>query len=258
MTIVHFSSTHTHAFLFSRRNSSFSSSSTSSSSSLESDSNSINRANAKSMSLVRVCNTQKKQPIDKVKIQRAVADIKRVLQLCPFRVDVHFCSETRMKEINDTWRGTRHSTDVLSFPELDFPSGGRREGRLDPAAIMVAQAQALAVAGKGQDSTEAVVPLLGTIVVAPSYVLRQCLADRDDKNSDEQLEEWEKRGVAHAMSRAYSLERRLALLLVHSMLHLLGYDHDSVDDWRVMAQKEEEVLRKLGERWPNKNIHSEQ
>ncbi len=43
------------------------------------------------------------------------------------------------------------------------------------------------------------------------------------------------------------LEREVAFLTVHSMLHLLGYDHETSPlEQRKMREKEESVLEKLG------------
>lgn len=45
----------------------------------------------------------------------------------------------------------------------------------------------------------------------------------------------------------HSLEREIGFLTVHSMLHLLGYDHETSPlDERKMREKEEEVLESLG------------
>lgn len=45
----------------------------------------------------------------------------------------------------------------------------------------------------------------------------------------------------------HSLEREIGFLTVHSMLHLLGYDHEvSPLEERIMREKEEQVLSQLG------------
>lgn len=45
----------------------------------------------------------------------------------------------------------------------------------------------------------------------------------------------------------HSLTREIGFLTVHSMLHLLGYDHETSPlDERIMREKEESVLEKLG------------
>ena len=52
--------------------------------------------------------------------------------------------------------------------------------------------------------------------------------------------------VKQAQNYGHSLERReVGFLTVHSMLHLLGYDHEtSLLDQRVMREKEESSPRK--------------
>jgi len=53
--------------------------------------------------------------------------------------------------------------------------------------------------------------------------------------------------VKQAISYGHSLEREIGFLTVHSMLHLLGYDHETSQlDQRIMREKEEFVLEKLG------------
>ena len=44
----------------------------------------------------------------------------------------------------------------------------------------------------------------------------------------------------------HSFERELAYMVVHGFYHLMGYDHIEEDDKKVMRDKEEEVLNKLG------------
>ncbi len=49
-----------------------------------------------------------------------------------------------------------------------------------------------------------------------------------------------------AKQAGHSLERELALLLVHGLLHLLGYDHATGDDARVMESHQAALLTSLG------------
>ena len=45
----------------------------------------------------------------------------------------------------------------------------------------------------------------------------------------------------------HSLEREIAFLTVHSVLHLLGYDHEAdLDDEHEMFAKQEAILNKMG------------
>ncbi len=51
---------------------------------------------------------------------------------------------------------------------------------------------------------------------------------------------------ANASSHNRQLEEELALLVVHGILHLLGFDHASPDDKRVMWDRQSTVLADLG------------
>jgi len=53
------------------------------------------------------------------------------------------------------------------------------------------------------------------------------------------------RAKAQAEEYGHSFERELAFLLVHGMLHLLGYDHDEEKDEKVMLKAQEEILEIL-------------
>lgn len=44
----------------------------------------------------------------------------------------------------------------------------------------------------------------------------------------------------------HSMEREFYYVLCHGMLHLLGYDHIEEEDKKVMREKEEYLLKKIG------------
>ncbi len=55
------------------------------------------------------------------------------------------------------------------------------------------------------------------------------------------------RAMEQAEQYGHSLEREIGWLTVHSMLHLLGYDHETgEEDARDMRRREETVLSSLG------------
>lgn len=57
----------------------------------------------------------------------------------------------------------------------------------------------------------------------------------------------EKRAAEQAAEYGHSFERELAFLTVHSMLHLLGYDHEHSDDEeQQMFLKQKEILDNMG------------
>ena len=55
------------------------------------------------------------------------------------------------------------------------------------------------------------------------------------------------RAAEQAAEFGHSFEREVAFLSVHSMLHLLGYDHEISDDEdRIMREKQRAVMSALG------------
>ncbi len=40
--------------------------------------------------------------------------------------------------------------------------------------------------------------------------------------------------------------REVVFLTVHSMFHLMGYDHENIEDKKVMRKKEEEIMKQMG------------
>ena len=171
--------------------------------------------------------TQKKYKVDEEAVRRHIRNIAHILGVEDFKVDVWYCSESKMRDLNDEWRDKRKSTDVLSFPANEFI----RPGVFD-----------------NSDPTLQYMKHLGDIVVAPAYVHRQCERDRSFHERDGAFDDDEDAGVSKAMAREFSLEKRIDLLLVHSMVHLLGYDHETPEEWREMTKKEEEVISALRER----------
>lgn len=66
--------------------------------------------------------------------------------------------------------------------------------------------------------------LVGDVVIAPAYVSRQ------------------------AAELGVQPEDELALMVVHGVLHLLGYDHAVEDDAEVMEAREADLLARIGVR----------
>lgn len=53
------------------------------------------------------------------------------------------------------------------------------------------------------------------------------------------------RAKEQAVEYGHSVEREIAFLLVHGMLHLLGYDHMDDAEEKRMFDRQEEILKKL-------------
>lgn len=54
------------------------------------------------------------------------------------------------------------------------------------------------------------------------------------------------KALEQSIEYEHSLTREITYLTVHSMFHLLGYDHMTEEDKLIMRNKEKEVMRKLG------------
>ena len=48
-----------------------------------------------------------------------------------------------------------------------------------------------------------------------------------------------------AVSRGHGLFQEIKVLLVHGILHLLGYDHEQDDEAEIMEAKERQILSKI-------------
>ena len=44
----------------------------------------------------------------------------------------------------------------------------------------------------------------------------------------------------------HSFKREMVYLFVHSLLHLLGYDHEDKEDKKIMRKREEEIMEEIG------------
>ena len=55
-----------------------------------------------------------------------------------------------------------------------------------------------------------------------------------------------KRAKKQAEEYGHSLERELAYLTVHGVLHLLGYDHKTEEEKLLMREKEEYIMERMG------------
>lgn len=53
------------------------------------------------------------------------------------------------------------------------------------------------------------------------------------------------KAISQAEEYGHSIEREIAFLTVHSMLHLLGYDHMEENEEKIMFQKQDKILNLL-------------
>lgn len=108
--------------------------------------------------------------------------------------------------MNEQFRKIDSPTDVLSFPMIHYEAAG-------DFSQLEADADTF-----NPDTGEVV---LGDIILNTQRVKQQ------------------------AESFGHSQEREFAFLIVHSMLHLFGYDHMTPEDAQQMEQVQREILEEL-------------
>jgi probable rRNA maturation factor len=128
---------------------------------------------------------------------------------CPYEVEVSILltDNEQISQINQEFRGIASSTDVLSFPVVDYDIPGDFSHLEEEIADYF-----------HPESGEL---LLGDIVISVD------------------------KAMAQAEEYGHSLMRELAFLTAHSMFHLFGYDHMEDEERRIMEEKQKEVLDKL-------------
>lgn len=130
-----------------------------------------------------------------------------------------------MRETNLESRGIDAPTDILSFPfHCHEKPGLLNEPEFDIPDYFT----------------------LGDMVVDVPYVIRRCQEDIVDADRNIDMRDEVERGVSGAMADEADPVKRIHMLLVHGMLHLVGYDHIEDDDYDEMVEREEELLKKLG------------
>ncbi len=127
---------------------------------------------------------------------------------CPYETEISILlvSEDTIRKMNREFRAIDRKTDVLSFPMSDFrkPSCWTDELFLSTQSI----------------SPETNELLLGDIVLCPEIIKRQ------------------------AKEYGHSEEREFSFLVVHSLLHLLGFDHQEEKERLCMEEKQKDILNR--------------
>ena len=123
----------------------------------------------------------------------------------PYQISLLFVDNEEIRDINRETRGIDKATDVLSFPMLDYPK--------DKVFKEVYK-----------DTKFNEIYLDGEELVLGDMVLS--------------LE----RAKEQSIEYNHSFNREVCYLVVHSILHLLGYDHMEDEEKKRMRKREEEIL----------------
>jgi len=125
-----------------------------------------------------------------------------------YQISLLFVDNEEIRQINKETRNIDRETDVLSFPMLDFENG----------KVYKDMYIGFEFDETYKDGNELV---LGDMVLSL-------------EKAKEQSIEFE-----------HSYEREVCYLVIHSILHLLGYDHMIEEDKVKMRSREEEILKKF-------------
>ena len=120
-------------------------------------------------------------------------------------VSLIFTGEAAMAELNEQFMGKHGPTDVLSFPIDAEPDP---TGRTPDAGGT----------GPGEPPSADIPQLVGDIVICPNVAAR------------------------HALEHGCSFEDEVALLIVHGVLHLRGWDHAIDEEAERMEARERDLL----------------
>ena len=123
----------------------------------------------------------------------------------PAEVSLIFTDEATIADLNQRFLGRAGPTDVLSFPIDTEPEPG---GRSPDGGTT----------GPGDEPTEEIPTLVGDVVICPAVAAR------------------------NAPEHGLSVEDETALLVVHGVLHLLGWDHEVDEEAERMEARERELL----------------
>jgi probable rRNA maturation factor len=128
-------------------------------------------------------------------------------------VSLIFSDERTIAALNLQFMGQPDATYVLSFP-IDYEP--EPTGRVPDAGG----------SGPGEPPPSEIPQLIGDIVICPSVAAR------------------------NAVEHECSFDDEIALLVVHGVLHLLGWDHEKDDEAEHMEARERELLQRHYRRVP--------
>lgn len=135
-------------------------------------------------------------------------------------VSITITNPTNIQKINKEYRNLDKPTDVLSFPAIEKENIENFIKSLNQNKEKNNKIKENENENEEQDLNENI-KYFGDIVISLEKTILQ------------------------AEEYGHSFVRELSYLLIHSFLHLLGYDHIIKEDEEVMREKEEEILNTL-------------
>lgn len=152
--------------------------------------------------MITISNKQRRFPLAVARLQEVAKQLLNLTGYDDFDLGVLFTNNKGIQRYNKQYRNKDKPTDVLSFPYHPNLQAGKR---IKPTS---------------DDEKN-----LGDIIISPEFVWQQ-LADYPD---------WETKTKAE---QAHAIEERIVVLLIHGFCHLLGYDHETEQQYATMRRKE--------------------
>jgi probable rRNA maturation factor len=157
-----------------------------------------------------ILNRQRTVRVARPPLEAFLARVREHLRLNGAEVTVCLVSDPAIAHMNETYRHKKGPTDVLSFPS-------------DVPARQVVRSRPISQTSANRDTQAALAPeghFLGDIAISPATARR------------------------NAKKFRRTLPSELQILILHGVLHLLGYDHET--DKGQMTRIENRLRRELG------------
>lgn len=143
------------------------------------------------------------------KVEEMIAFVRDYVE-CPYDIEVSvtLVDTDTIRQVNSQFRQIEKVTDVLSFPMMEYDSPRDFGGQAFQNSLSLSP-----------DTQEMI---LGDILLCSEVVKTQ------------------------AEEYGHSELREFCFLVVHSMLHLFGYDHIQEEDRREMEEEQRKIMERLG------------
>jgi probable rRNA maturation factor len=168
-----------------------------------------------------ILNQQRRVRVSISGLEKFLAAAHKRLRLAPRSLTVALVTDAQIARWNRAYRGKNRPTDVLSFPaDGAVAQTSVQSIRVSQSRPKPSRAPSSKVSKPPASSSTSSRPYLGDIAIAPAVARRNALR----------------------LGRAFDHEMRI--LMLHGMLHLLGYDHET--DSGEMDRRENRLRRDLG------------
>jgi probable rRNA maturation factor len=151
-----------------------------------------------------ILNKQKKVQLAIGPLEDFLGEIQAALNITGAEVSIALVTDRKIAKWNETYRSKKGPTDVLSFPAQTLHGV---EGRQRAKSLATARARSS-------------IGFLGDVAIAPETARR------------------------YARKNGRSADAEIRVLMLHGVLHLMGYDHES--DQGQMNRIERKLRRRLG------------